>query len=572
MRIAKLRIQRFRGFESETFFFGANTVLAGEPRAGRSDVVAALRRVLDPGSTRGRVNPLDIHRPSPGCEAVPLTEVEVTLVDLGNDLAQLLDDAVQAFDPDTFEVAASAGARGAVVGARLCYRAQYDDTSDTGDHWVDYPSKSDPASGTFKRVPRADRDALPIAFIDSRAPLQVRADGTFRELLEIRDTLGLQATLGTLRGDIHGATSSFAGSTEVAGGVGAVFASGARDLLGVPDPVSFTFVPEDGTMAALLRSLQPAVELDVAGELPLVSHGSTTSAIISASEAVAIATARTEGLVIVGDDFGDQLDAASAEHLTFLLQKAASQVILTTRSRDVIRGFEIEDLIRLTRHGGARKQHRLSASTKAKRIARRLGLDQLLGAISAQTAVLVEGPFDAEGYGSLSSRLAKLDGGRELSFAANGMRLVAPPGSDGGITRLQELAELAAELGFNVRAIVDSDKPGDNDQRIEELLTLAEQVVVLPNRSAVEAALVRKLPIEELKRLVEELKPLGMPEMPAGVEDEDLESHIIDSKALKKQGLHAPWVRELSEQPPLAKAVIAAACGDVLGRVDVADV
>lgn len=109
MRVARVRIERFRGFESASVVLPADAVVAGEPQAGRSDFVEALRRVLDPRSTRVRVNPLDIFRPVPGDSSELLTEVEVTLFDLGEHLETLFSDSLEAFDSETVESAGMGG-------------------------------------------------------------------------------------------------------------------------------------------------------------------------------------------------------------------------------------------------------------------------------------------------------------------------------------------------------------------------------------------------------------------------------------------------------------------------------
>jgi putative ATP-dependent endonuclease of OLD family len=51
MKVARLRLQRFRGFENMVIVPAGHAVLVGEPRAGRSDTIRALRRVLNPRST-----------------------------------------------------------------------------------------------------------------------------------------------------------------------------------------------------------------------------------------------------------------------------------------------------------------------------------------------------------------------------------------------------------------------------------------------------------------------------------------------------------------------------------------
>src|SRR5690625_3347833 len=125
MRVARIRIERFRGYHYAELVVPENMVLAGEPQAGRTDTVEALRRVLDPRSTRSRVNPLDIYRPADDDDE-SLTEVEVTLLDLGNDLETLLSENLETFDQETGEIATSRNAGNAALGVRLCNRARYE--------------------------------------------------------------------------------------------------------------------------------------------------------------------------------------------------------------------------------------------------------------------------------------------------------------------------------------------------------------------------------------------------------------------------------------------------------------
>jgi hypothetical protein len=93
MRIARVQITRFRGFESFVLLPREHVVVVGEPRAGRSDLVAALRRVLEPRSVLSRPSEWDVFRPLPtpplpGDQeeetATPLTCIEISLL-RGND-------------------------------------------------------------------------------------------------------------------------------------------------------------------------------------------------------------------------------------------------------------------------------------------------------------------------------------------------------------------------------------------------------------------------------------------------------------------------------------------------------
>jgi len=52
MRILALHLRNFRGFDDFVLKPQGHVVLMGEPRAGRSDLIEGLRRVLHPDSNR----------------------------------------------------------------------------------------------------------------------------------------------------------------------------------------------------------------------------------------------------------------------------------------------------------------------------------------------------------------------------------------------------------------------------------------------------------------------------------------------------------------------------------------
>jgi putative ATP-dependent endonuclease of OLD family len=242
---------------------------------------------------------------------------------------------------------------------------------------------------------------------------------------------------------------------------------GARRLLELDrsEPTAaIGFTAEDGSLAALLRAVQPTLALDSAGVLPLSAHGSTTAAILAAAEASAVAQA--SDAIVIADDFGDQLDAASAEYLTTRLRRRAGQLWLTTRQPEVPRAFETTELLRLTRSTGSRQAFQLTEKPDRKERVRRRHLFNLLGpALSARTVVLLEGPHDMETYIAVSRRRFRY--GAKPPPAAFGMRFVpaSAGGGEGGKQELPKIAKLAAELGFAVRIVLDHDKP-DTDHEL----------------------------------------------------------------------------------------------------------
>ena len=62
MRITRLRATIFRGWAELDPRPAGQVLVVGEPRAGRTDLVLALTRVLDPRSTRAQPSIADIHQ------------------------------------------------------------------------------------------------------------------------------------------------------------------------------------------------------------------------------------------------------------------------------------------------------------------------------------------------------------------------------------------------------------------------------------------------------------------------------------------------------------------------------
>lgn len=239
-----------------------------------------------------------------------------------------------------------------------------------------------------------------------------------------------------------------------------VMSAGAAPMLGLNTATaadSVAFAADDGSTAGLLRAVQPTLDLDAAGPLPLRSHGSTAAGVLAVAEAAAAAD---PSAVVVADDFGDDLDASAAEYLATVLRRRAGQAVLTTRRPEVARAFDDEQILRLPLHDGSRGQHRLPVVVDRKeRAVRRQALRDLLTAMNAETVAVLKGPGDLEGYSAVADR--RVAGSGDLPPAALSVRLFAPVGSDGGKTKLVPLGLLAKALGFRVRAVIDGDVPND---------------------------------------------------------------------------------------------------------------
>ncbi len=195
---------------------------------------------------------------------------------------------------------------------------------------------------------------------------------------------------------------------------------------------------------------------------------------------------------------------------------------------------------------------------RKERVRRRHLMTVLAPAMSARTIVVLEGPHDLEAYGAVARRQF-VEQGVPLP-AAYGVRLMTASGSggQGGKQELLKIALLANELGLGVRVVVDQDKPDTDDELIDELCDVAELVVRLPKRMAVERTIVAGLSPDVLRATLATINDdhklnLDVP----SIDDTDLADRCV--WALKqKNGLHGPFVEALPSGvvPPLAAKVL----------------
>src|SRR5262245_24906156 len=96
--IRHVRIQNFRGFVEFSTPLPCHAVLVGEPGAGRSDLIEAVIRTLDPEALRRRqATELDISEPSRGKPAT----VEVTIGDLSESARSSLFNQLEFWDRES---------------------------------------------------------------------------------------------------------------------------------------------------------------------------------------------------------------------------------------------------------------------------------------------------------------------------------------------------------------------------------------------------------------------------------------------------------------------------------------
>jgi putative ATP-dependent endonuclease of the OLD family len=324
MRVIEIEYRRFRGFRKLRMNPRGHVLLVGEPRAGRSDALEGLARVLGGGG--GRLpdpDELDFHKRDTTARA----EVEVVLGDLRPALEQLFFDQLEFWDTeegeliDELDMPEDLDGESVLTVVRLCYRIEWDEEEALGRHWVDFPKNSDPGAGIFRRLSRAEREAIPfVGWTASGRVLSLAPRSSFRELVEQAEGDGLADALDDLVEQLESLGAGLASVDQVSNALEAVLAPW-RDGLGNGSTSAseiVSFLPEGGAIAAILRSLAPALDLPNAPALPLARHGSTTQSLALHGQLV---TRASEAGIVALDDFGDRLDAASARHSAALLRR-----------------------------------------------------------------------------------------------------------------------------------------------------------------------------------------------------------------------------------------------------------
>ena len=383
MRVSELKIEGFRGFDSMEIRPRGHVALVGEPRAGRSAVVSALERVLHPDGTRWQVREWDFH----GGDLDREISIEVTLTDLGAMLRQRFVRRLEPWEQSAFKIVSASheplAGEEQEAALRLRWTCTWDLDEERADHRVEYVKQFSGVGDNADRVSRDDRAALPFRSIRQREPLAIRSEGDFRNMLESANSAEILAAIRNLAEGVKNLSGELSRVPAIVEGLDRVLEV-LREPLGVDGGAAdvVRFLPDGGAVSGLLRSLAAALDLgEGTGHLPVARHGSTLTALLSASEA--IWADRADGAVAV-DDFGDALHGPTATRLAGLLTRTVGQGWVSTRRPEVARSFPVEDLVRLTGKGKARQHFQCDRLTdKTVRGAMRQFQLQLLPAMTA---------------------------------------------------------------------------------------------------------------------------------------------------------------------------------------------
>ena len=503
MGIKELSITRFRCFSDLCIRPKGHIVVMGEPGAGRSSLIEALVRVLDPDAGRGRITTeLDFHNQD---TSQPI-HIALTIGELEDDIKQDFLDHLELWDgnedcllPATEDIRRIDQGRYEWV-LRLEYRAAWLHGEERCEERVFYPKGSDPASNSFVPIRRRDIERLGFNFLQGEGGriLDLNARGAFRRLIERAEGDDFSAAIGRYTQDVSRAAGRFTGSAQIKRALKDVVAP-LSELLGISAENGsqlVQFAPEGGSPSGLLRSLGPSMDVgDGAGSLPVWRRGSTTASLFRMAEALALSSGA--GPILAVDDLGDGLDAASSAHLAAVIRNSAGQAWVTTRVPAVAEEFAPQEVVRLGMdpRGGHSARQGKQLMTKAEKVVAKHWHRSLLPALSYRAVIVVEGPSDFAVLHNLALRLFE-EQGRPLP-AARGVSIVnAGSGGSGGYAGVLKLAGAARDIGLRAVGVVDGDTGKDAQDHLQTHGTSADAVVRLPDVVAIELAMVKACPRE----------------------------------------------------------------------------
>ncbi len=561
--IRQVRIVRFRGFSDFALTLAGHAIVVGEPGAGRSDLVEALTRTLDVDYLRNRRgDEMDFHGRDTGAPA----EVEVTLGSLGDTSTSPLLTKVELWDreasslvPELVEASDFDADRHEEV-LRLTYRLEVQPDG-TFDEYVYWPKLARPTQERAAMASAAERTEIP--FFSAKAiagkPIDLAVRSQFRKLANSKTGEEVERAVDRLLNSLEEAAEEFSTQeriaealTELVGPLRATRrmppARAASELI--------RFLPAGGARSGIVRSLDAAIELEDAIELPVDRHGTNLTASLRAGLLLALAGANNDA-IIVADDFGSDLEPLLARHLAERLRSRAAQVIMTSRQPQLAAAFRPEEIIRLSGPAARVAASGKAISDVAGREVARFLTTQLIPVMTASAVVITDGPHDRMALEALGRRLSSLN--RLNSFPAAGIALADAEGTGS----LRPLAASAKALRFYTVLLLDNDQASGipMPQPVADAANAADLAILLPPRMALERLLFAGVADAEIVRVVSAIGAgyagVTVPAGLATLASADLRR--IVAKFLKQTpSLHAAFVDELAETElcPGAAAVL----------------
>jgi putative ATP-dependent endonuclease of the OLD family len=466
MKVARLRIENFRGIREATLLLPDHVVLVGDNNVGKSTVLEALDLVLGPDRLTRRAK-IDEHDFFLGDYLTPENEprrevrVEATIAGLSEEQQNHFVDYIEWWNTETgtFQDAPLEGIEDAAVQAavRVLFVGFYDPEDDDFDGDT-YFARSLLESETA--IPFHKRDKQFCGFLYLRS----LRTGTRALSLQHGSLLDIILRLKEIRPQMWEKTidqlSAFNVASDPELGISGVLES-IEAAINKYVPREWGATPHlkvSNLTRENLRSIVTAFIATGDGEhaAPFYRQGSGTINMLVLAMLTQIAEDK-QNVIFAMEEPETAIPPYAQKRIIYELRKLSSQSLFTSHSPYVLEEFDLAEVVVLTRSSdGAMKQAsvELPPSVKHKRYRQEFRTRFCEGLLSRRV-LLAEGATEASSLPAVARRLSELNPEIYTCLEALGVCTV-DAGSD---SQIADLAKLYAALGKEVFAICDKQTP-----------------------------------------------------------------------------------------------------------------
>jgi putative ATP-dependent endonuclease of the OLD family len=473
MKVARLKIERFRGIKEATLLFPNHAVLVGDNNVGKSTVFEALDLVLGPDRL-GRRPIIDEHDFHLGEylseEGKPRKEIriEVTVTSLTDEQKDRFVDSVEWWDASKNDLHTEQPPEGVdkdhiSPALRVTFIGYYDPEEDdfTGQTYFTRSLTEDDGEEFRKK----DKQYCGFLYLRSLRT------GTRALSLEHGSLLDIILRLKDIRPQMWEKTIKQMSDVAVASDP----ALGISEVLENLDAAIKRYVPREWGVAPHLKvssltreHLRKVITAFVGtGEgkhaAPFYRQGTGTVNMLVLALLSLIAEGK-QNVIFAMEEPETAIPPYAQKRIVHEIRKLSAQSLFTSHSPYVIEEFNLEEVTVLTRPSdGVLKQAKveLPASVKHKRYRQEFRTRFCEGLLSRRV-LLAEGATEASSMPAAARRLSEIDPAAYSSFEALGI-CVIDAGSD---SMIADLGKLYRSLGKTVFGICDKQKP-QSQQSIE---------------------------------------------------------------------------------------------------------
>jgi len=483
MRIARIKIDNFRGIASSDLLLPAHAVLIGDNNTGKTTILEAIDLVLGPDRLN-RTPPIDEHdfyqgqylktissdkhpdvEPEDAVDmntisssASPRIEIEVTVVDLSSDQKARFGEHVEFWDSGNTKLYTDAIPAGVdsphiLEALRVTFRGWYDEEEDDFEGKT-YLTRSLEDGNSAEPFTKKDKQICGFLYLRS-----IRT-GSRALSLERGSLLDIILRLKEVRPQMWEDTIKRLSDVSIAGDA----SLGISPVLESINSALKKYVPKEWGVEPHLKvsnltreGLRQVITAFVAtGEgihsAPFYRQGTGTINMLVLAMLSQIAESK-QNVIFAMEEPETAIPPYAQKRIIHEVRKLASQTLFTSHSPYVLEEFPIEETIVLSRNTDSvlsRRLINLPQNIKLKRY-RQDFRTRFCEGLLARRVLIAEGATEASVFPAVARRLSELNPERYSSLEALGICTIDADGE----TNIPGMAELYRDIGKRVFAICD---------------------------------------------------------------------------------------------------------------------